>query len=155
MQKQIGSFAVYFLGAMALYAQITTTTISGTVSDPTGAAIVNAQVAASNIGTGLVRTAVTNAQGEYRIDLLPVGEYQVEVSANGFKKSKQTGIVLEVSRTSRVDATLSLGSVNEEITIAAEAPQVNTSNAQIGRTTGNAEITNLRSWAAMCTPCSI
>jgi hypothetical protein len=143
MRKNIFRLAFCLAAAVALVAQITTTTISGTISDLTGAAIPNAQVTASNVGTGLTRTATTNTQGEYRIDLLPVGDYQVEVSATGFKKSKQTGIVLEISRTSRVDAVLAIGSVNEEITITAEAPQVNTSNAQIGRTTGNAEITNL------------
>lgn len=143
MRKHNCLVAIYFLAAIALPAQITTTTISGVVSDQTGAGIPNAQVTASNVGTGLARTAAANAQGEYRIDLLPIGEYQVEVSASGFKKSKETGIVLEVARTSRVDVVLSIGSVNEELTVAAEAPQVNTSNAQIGRTTGNAEITNL------------
>ena len=143
MQKQIRLVAVCLLAAIALPAQITTTTITGTVTDPTGAAVVNARVTASNIGTGVSRTTDTNAQGEYRIDLLPVGEYAVEISASGFKKSRETGIVLEVSRTARVDAVLSIGSVSEEVTVAAEAPQVNTSNAQIGRTTGNAEITNL------------
>ena len=100
MQKQICLVAVCLLAAMAP-AQITTTTITGTVSDPGGAAVPGAQVTASNVGTGVSRTTDTNAQGEYRIDLLPVGEYTVEVSANGFKKSKQTGIVLEVSRTAR------------------------------------------------------
>src|SRR5580698_3953201 len=143
MRKQICRVAVCLWAALALPAQITTTTISGIVSDPTGAGVPNAQVTAANIGTGVSRTAATNTQGEYRIDLLPVGDYDVEVSASGFKKSRQTGIVLEVSRTARVDAVLSIGSVNEEVTVAGEAQQVNTSNAQIGRTTGNAEITNL------------
>jgi hypothetical protein len=143
MQKQICRVAVCLWAAMALQAQMTTTTLTGIVSDSTGAAIPNAQVTAANVGTGVARTTTTNTQGEYRIDLLPVGSYEVDVSANGFKKSKQTGIELEVSRTARVDATLAIGSMTEEITVAAEAPQVNTSNAQIGRTTGNAEITNL------------
>src|SRR5580698_5062742 len=115
MHKQICRVAVCLLAAIALRAQITTTTITGIVSDPGGAAVPNAQVTAANIGTGVTRTANTNAQGEYRIDLLPVGEYEVEVSASGFKKSRQTGIVLEVSRAARVDATLTVGSVNEEV----------------------------------------
>ncbi len=143
MQKRIFRLAIYVFAALALQAQITTTTISGTVSDASGGAIPNAQVTVSNIGTGATHTVTTNVEGTYRIDLLPVGKYEVEVSATGFKKSKQTGIELEVSRTARLDAVLSVGTVNEEVTITADAPLVNTSNAQIGRTTGNAEINNL------------
>lgn len=143
MQKQLYRLAILFFAVLALQAQITTTTISGIVSDSTGGGIPNAQVTVSNVGTGASRTVTTNVQGAYRIDLLPVGEYEVEVSASGFKKSKQTGISLEMNRAARVDAVLSVGSVNEEVTVTADAPLVNTSNAQIGRTTGNAEITNL------------
>jgi Carboxypeptidase regulatory-like domain len=143
MQKQLCRIALYFLAVMALQAQITTTTISGVVTDGTGAGIPNAQVTVSNTGTGASHTVTTNVQGAYRIDLLPAGDYEVEVSASGFKKSKQTGISLEVNRAARVDASLSIGSVNEEVTVAADAPLVNTSNAQVGRTTGNSEIVNL------------
>jgi hypothetical protein len=114
MQKQLFRLAVCVFAALALQAQITTTTISGTVSDASGGAIPNAQVTVSNIGTGATHTVTTNVEGTYRIDLLPVGKYEVEVSATGFKKSKQTGIELEVSRTARVDAVLSVGTVNEE-----------------------------------------
>ena len=131
------------LAAAGLLAQITTTTISGVVTDSTGAGIPNAQVTVSNTGTGAGHTVTTNVSGAYRVDLLPAGEYEVEVSASGFKKSKQTGIVLEVNRAARVDAALSIGSVNEEVTVAADAPLVNTSNAQVGRTTSGSDIVNL------------
>src|SRR5579871_2157048 len=130
MQKKLYRLAILFFAVMALQAQITTTTISGIVSDSTGGGIPNAQVTVSNVGTGATRTATTNVSGAYRIDLLPVGEYEVEVSASGFKKSKQTGISLEMNRAARVDAVLSVGSVNEEVTVTADAPLVNTSNAQ-------------------------
>ena len=104
MQKQLYRLAILFFAVLALQAQITTTTISGVVSDPTGGGIPNAQVTVSNMGTGATRTVTTNVQGAYRIDLLPVGEYEVEVSACGFKKSKQTDISLEINRAARVDA---------------------------------------------------
>src|ERR1700676_5036570 len=120
MQKQICRIALYFLAVIALQAQITTTTISGVVTDATGAGIPNAQVTVSNTGTGAAHTVTTNVQGAYRVDLLPAGDYEVEVSASGFKKSKQTGVVLEISRAARVDAALSIGSVNEEVTVAAD-----------------------------------
>jgi len=143
MQKQFCRIALFLVAAIALQAQITTTTISGMVTDATGGGIPNAQVTVSNTGTGLTRTVTTNYSGAYRVDLLPAGDYDIEVTAPGFKKSRQTGIVLEISRAARVDAQLLVGSVNEEVTVTADAPLVNTSNPQIGRTTGNAEINNL------------
>ncbi len=143
MQNKLYRLAICLFGALALQAQITTTTISGIVSDSSGGAIPNAQVTVSNIGTGATHTATTNVSGAYRIDLLPVGDYEVEVSASGFKKSKQTGISLEMNRAARVDAVLTVGSVNEEVSVTADAPLVNTSNAQIGRTTSGSEIVNL------------
>lgn len=124
-------------------AQITTTTMIGTIADSTGAAVPNAQVMATNIGTNLARTATTNSQGEYRIEFLPVGSYQVEVSAPGFKKFVRGGVVLEINETARVDAQLQIGGLNETVTVTSEAPLVNTDNAVVGRTVENAEIIDL------------
>jgi len=120
-------FAASFLNAQ------TTTTLLGTVSDKSGAIVPGAEVTAANTGTNLVRATKTNAQGEYRIDFLPIGEYNVEVSADGFKKFLQKGITLEVNVTARVDAPLEVGSLTEEVNVTATPPQVDTSNAQIGR----------------------
>jgi Carboxypeptidase regulatory-like domain/TonB dependent receptor len=134
--------SICILSAALLNAQ-TTTTLLGTVTDKTGAVVPNADVTATNAGTNLSRTAKTNGQGEYRIDFLPIGDYTVEVSASGFKKSLQKGVTLEVNVTARANATLDVGAVTEEISVTAEAPLVNTSNAQIGRSVANAEITTL------------
>jgi len=106
------------------------------VSDKSGAIVQGAGVTATNTGTNLERTAKTNAQGEYRIDFLPIGEYNVAVSAAGFKKFLQKGITLEVNVTARVDAPLEVGSLTEEVNVTAAPPQVNTSNAEIGRSVG-------------------
>lgn len=82
---------VCFLGlaGVVLNAQITTTTMIGTVADKTGAVVVDAKVSATNTGTNLQRSVRNNAQGEYRIEFLPVGEYSVAVEARGFKKGKK------------------------------------------------------------------
>jgi hypothetical protein len=115
----------------------------GTVIDKTGARVPGADVIATNAGTNLSRATKTYTQGEYRIDFLPIGDYNVEISATGFKKSLQKDVTLEVNVTARVDATLDVGAVTEEINVSAEAPLVNTSNAEIGRSVANAEITTL------------
>ena len=74
---------------------------------------------------------------------MPIGAYSVEVTATGFKKSVQKGITLEVNVNARVDASLDVGTMTEEVDVTASAPLVNTDNAQIGRTVENSEITTL------------
>lgn len=129
---------------MAAVAQITTATIVGTISDPSGAQVPAASVTARNVDTGLTRTVVSGEDGNYRIEFLPVGNYVVEVTAtSGFKKAFRAGIVLRVNDTARVDVPLEVGSVSEEITVTTEPPEVNTSNAELGRTIQSQEIENL------------
>src|SRR6266404_1048548 len=97
------------LAALPLIAisQITSATIIGTISDPGGAQVPSASVTARNVDTGLTRTVLTNVEGNYRLEFLPVGNYTIEVTASsGFKKALRNGIVLQVSDTTRVDIAL-------------------------------------------------
>jgi len=129
---------------MAVNAQVTSATIVGTVSDPSGAAVSGAQVTARNIDTGLARTVSSGEDGSYRLEFLPVGNYAVEVTTTGFKKSYLNNIVLQVNDTVRVDVALTVGLVNETVTVSETAPpEVNTSTPEIGRTIQSAEITSL------------
>ncbi|MGH9512612.1 MAG: carboxypeptidase regulatory-like domain-containing protein [Terriglobales bacterium] len=123
--------------------QITTSIIVGTVTDASGAAIPSAEVTALNTATDFSRTAATNAEGEYRIDFLPVGNYTVTVSSPGFKKVARTGVVLTVAGTTRVDTQLQVGQVNQTVEVSTEVPLINTTNPEIGRTIETAEIENL------------
>src|SRR5205807_6718908 len=101
-------------------------------------------ITARNVETGLSRTVTSGDAGTYRIEFLPVGKYDVEVTYSGFKKALLSGIVLQVNETSRVDVSLAVGQVNETVTIADSAPpEVNTSTSEIGRTIQSGEITNL------------
>jgi hypothetical protein len=125
-------------------AQVTTATIVGTVSDPSGSTVPGAQVTARNVDTGLTRSVTSGDSGTYRLEFLPVGKYDIEVTYAGFKKALLSGIVLQVNDTSRVDVSLAVGQVNETVTVADSAtPEVNTSTSEIGRTIQSAEITNL------------
>lgn len=136
------SFAFLFALGI-LNAQLTTSTILGTVTDPSGAAVVAAQVTAINAGTNFTRTVQTNNRGEYRMEFMPVGNYAVEITAQGFKKFSQTGIALAVNVDDRVNAALQIGQSTEVVDVTADAPQVDTTDAQIGRTVDNAEISDL------------
>ncbi|MGH9345557.1 MAG: carboxypeptidase-like regulatory domain-containing protein [Terriglobia bacterium] len=131
------------LTPLGLKAQVTTATIYGSMTDRSGDVIPGAQVAAVNTGTNLTRTVKTNAEGEYRIELLPVGHYAVTASAMGFEKSVRQGIVLTINQTALVNVTLDVGRVSQSVGVTAAPPMVNTSNATIGWTVENLEITNL------------
>lgn len=138
------AIAVLLAFPLTAIAQVTSATIVGTVSDPGGGTVPGAQVTARNVDTGLSRTVTSGDGGIYRIEFLPVGNYTVEVTSAGFKKSYLSGIVLQVNDTVRVDVALTVGQVNETVTVTETAPsEVNTSTPEIGRTIQSAEITNL------------
>lgn len=124
-------------------AQITTATVVGVVTDRSGAAVPNAQATITNTDTNLTRTVTANSVGQYRFDFLPVGPYTLSVSAKGFKKYTQTGIVLTLNETATLDATLDLGNITETITVSAATPEVNTSTSEVGATVENQQIVNL------------
>ncbi len=124
--------------------QVTSATIVGTVTDPSGANVSGAQVTARNVDTGLSRTVNSGEDGSYRIEFLPVGKYSIEVSTTGFKKSFLNNIVLQVNDTIRVDVALTVGQVTETVTVEESAPpEVNTSTPELGRTIQSQEIANL------------
>ena len=98
--------AVLLCSAQILYAEVTGS-ISGTVVDPTGAAVANANVTLRNANTGLQRQVKTNASGDYEFLSVPVGDnYSVQVEASGFQPTIQTGIKLDVNQKYRADFNL-------------------------------------------------
>jgi len=129
--------------APSVRAQSATGTILGNVKDESGTIVPGATVTATNVDTQLSRTAVTDAEGHYSLTLLPLGSYKVEVTLSGFKNFVQTGIVLDLGRNARVDATLGPGAVQETISVVADAPLVETSSAALSRRVGQNEVLNL------------
>ena len=132
-------------GAFAppLHAQVATGTIHGGVSDASGAAVPGALVTATNVNTRFTRSATTDASGQYSLVLLPVGQYQVEVALDGFKNFSRTGIVLEVGRNARIDATIEPGNVSEVVSVVADAPLIETTTASLSRAVSQNEVLNL------------
>jgi outer membrane receptor protein involved in Fe transport len=135
-------FACLALFCFSLQAQ-TTATILGTVLDSSGAPVANASVTATNLGTNVARKQSTAQDGSYSLTFLPLGTYKVEVDSAGFKKFEQTGIVLEVNRNARVDATLQLGAVSETVEVTADAALIETTKPALGLTVQNQDIDNL------------
>ena len=131
-------------GACVLFGQaVNFAQIHGRVSDATGAAIVGAQITASQFNTGLVRTTVSGSEGNYFLPNLPVGPYQLKVSATGFRNFLQTGIVLQVGETPEVNIKLVVGSVAETVEVRADAALVETHENSISTMIDNARILEL------------
>src|SRR5580700_7126926 len=126
-----------------LWAQITSTAMYGQITDPSGAAVPEARVSVTNTDTNLTRTMQTNAEGEFRIELLPIGNYSLEITSRGFKKVVRSGIVLEVNVPARADAVLQPGDVSETVTVTESVPLIDTTSPEIGRTIQHEEIENV------------
>ncbi len=122
-------FAV--IGATAVWGQAVNGTISGTVVDPSGAAVAGATVEVKNTATQVVRTVTTNAQGRYSVPELIIGAYDVRISRMGFQSALQTGVPVVVGGERTVDATLRIGQSQETVTVEARTAQVDTASSAI------------------------
>jgi len=121
-----------FAMAQIAFAQTDRGTITGTVSDPTGAVIPGAHVVATNAATGAHSETTSTATGDYTIASIIAGTYTVAVEANGFKKSTVSGIVVQVANTARIDAKLEVGAATESISVLQTAVAVARRAATIG-----------------------
>jgi hypothetical protein len=124
----------------ALEAQVVTSSVVGTVVDSTGAAVPNAHVTLTNLGTKEVRTATTGTTGIFRFTTLLPGNYSVAVSATGFKEFTTTNIELEASSTRDLGKlTLQVGAVSQSVTVTAAVTPIQTSSSALSSTvTGSA-----------------
>jgi len=124
-------------------AQVSTASMFGNITDSTGAAIPKATVTIVQTDTQFTRTVITEADGSYRADFLPVGPYKVTVTAGGFKKLDREGLTLTVTEDAQVNLALQAGGASEVVEVTAEIPLLNTGNSTLGRTVTNVEIDNL------------
>jgi hypothetical protein len=127
------------------FAQGVTGVISGIVTDPTKAAISNATVTITNANTGVVTwTGQTNANGLYRAPNLPVGHYNIAVTAQGFKSQQVTNIELSVDQRADVPVTMTVGDVAESINVNGDTQaQLSTDTASLGNTVTPQQIQDL------------
>lgn len=123
-------FLFHFLGTLLAQSETGGASLGGTITDPSGAAINGARVAANNIRTGFTVETRTNEAGIYRFTRLPVGVYTLEVSFSGFKSARRENIVLAVGAVANLDLTLEVGGTQETVTVTAEIPVVETTRSQ-------------------------
>jgi hypothetical protein len=117
--------------------------IHGAVADPSGAAIVGAQVKAIQQQTGLVRNTVSGSDGNFSLPNLPVGPYTLQVTFQGFQTYDQTGIVLQVNDNAKIDVVLKLGTVNETTEVHADAVMVKTDETSVSSVIDQQRIVDL------------
>ncbi|HET6198873.1 MAG TPA: carboxypeptidase regulatory-like domain-containing protein [Candidatus Acidoferrales bacterium] len=115
-------------------------TLSGTVTDPSGAAVTAASVTARNSDTGSTRSAVTDAAGRYQFFSLPVGDYEVHAKKEGFAEEIRTGIHLVVGQDASVDLHLRVGEVTQQVTVNADASPVSVTPADISGLVGEKQV---------------
>src|SRR5581483_9916288 len=130
--RNVTLLSIGFLLSLAI-AQAQTAQLNGTIRDASGSAIPSAAIKATQTATGVVRTTVSGADGSYLLPNLPIGPYLLEVTKDGFTKYAQAGIVLEVNTAPTVDVAMKVGSVNEQVTVEAEALQVETRTTSVGQ----------------------
>ena len=140
------ALALALLVAVALipvgaFGQAISGTVVGTVTDSSGAVVANADVEATNVGTGVTTHATTNGTGFYRVDNLIPGSYKITVKGAGFKTNTQT-VDVQLNRTGTLNVTLVPGSASETVEVFGAAPMIDTTTPQLGTTY---EIDTLRS----------
>ncbi len=121
------------LAACPSFAQQTTGTITGRVIDEQGPAVPGATITATSTTTGLVRTDVSDSQGLYRLNALPVGMYDLVAELSGFTRLERKGIAVDVSETTNLNLTLRIAQVAETITVVGDTPLISTTSSSVGQ----------------------
>ena len=120
----------FFLSASFAVSQLDRGQIIGSISDPSGAIVPGARITATQKATGIVFSASATATGAYTLAALPVGIYDLQVEATGFKRVQQTGLEVNAGSSVRVDIALDLGSTGESVQVHAEVVHLETDSAR-------------------------
>jgi hypothetical protein len=135
--------AVTILSASALRAQTDTATITGVVTDSSGAIVPGVRVEVQNSGTAAIIRAVSNEAGVFVATALPIGVYTVTVAMDGFQTVKQPGIALHAGDRTRVDIQLKPGQISEVLTVTSQAPLLESENSSLSQVVENTTIANM------------
>jgi outer membrane receptor protein involved in Fe transport len=135
--------AFVVLSCLSLSAQQITGNIRGTVTDPTGAVVQGATVAARQVETGLSRTTTTDRNGNYVLLELPVGHYHLQVAVKGFQEYVQDGITLNVNETASISPRLAVGSEKEQVVVSADVELIEPTVTSMGKVVQQQELEDL------------
>jgi hypothetical protein len=137
------------------YAQVTGATLSGTIKDPSGGVVPNAQVSARNTATGVTREVTADTAGFYSIPNLLAGSYEVTAMSPGFSTARESNLTLGVGQEQQLNISLKVGQTSQTIEITEAAPQIQTTsstlNSEVESTTVRELPLNGRDWASLAT----
>ncbi len=131
------------ISTLPLEAQVSTATITGSVTDEQGASVPQARLVLTNVNTNVELSSSTNDSGNYRFQNLTIGQYVLTASAPGFTSKRLEAFRLQVGQVATLDFSLSVGSVTEAVTIAATAAQVQASTAELGTVIEQRQVVDL------------
>ena len=129
--------------ASAAFAQQTTGNITGRIVDDQGAAVPGVTVTARGTQTGFTRTDVSDTEGVYRLNALPVGAYDLTAELQGFSKVEQKGVIVNVGQSLDIGIAMKVATVQENITVTGETPLIETRSSSVGGVVDIARIENL------------
>src|SRR6266403_1235568 len=137
--------AVFALLALTFsaYAQVQNGQITGTVTDPSGAAIPNAKVSVTNPGTGFDTSTTSNSSGNYTVREIPVGTYKVSAEASGFKTVSNAGVAVNAGTIAHIDIKMTMGQAREIVEVTGAVAAVNTEDSKLATTVSSTQINNL------------
>ena len=140
----LSTMVVVALGSTYLWGQAASTSqITGTVKDQTGAVLPGSEVTATQTDTGAKRMVVSDETGSYILTNLPIGPYRLEVGLPGFRTYVQTGIILQVGSNPTIPVVLAVGQVSEQVEVAADAALVETRSTGVGQVIDNQRVLEL------------
>lgn len=144
MNRRIALALVLFFSPAPAVAQLaTTTSLVGTITDDSGAAIVGAQVTAVNEATTDTYTATTNARGSYTLPFVRIGTYTITVEMTGFDPTARSGVLVETNQTVRTDFTLQVSGVAQEVTVTGSQPLLATDDPSVSEVLTTRDISTL------------
>ncbi|HKV78245.1 MAG TPA: TonB-dependent receptor [Candidatus Sulfotelmatobacter sp.] len=139
----IGALLAAALSFTHVGAQTVTGSITGQVTDPSGAVVAGATVTAENVATSVQTTAGTNGAGVYTLRFLPIGSYRLTVDAKGFASTKVSPFSLEIDQTAKIDVGLTISAAQTVVVQGEAHPILNTTDATLGNTLSTTEIENI------------
>ncbi len=129
--------------SLSALAQIQNGQFTGTVTDPSGASVANAQVTVTNVATNLSVTTTTNQEGLYVAKELPVGTYKISAEATGFKTITNNNVTLNAGTIARMDFKMQLGQAREIVEVTGEASAVNVEDSKLANVVNSSQVENL------------
>jgi hypothetical protein len=143
--RRVPTLAVLFLASFtsALRAQSTNASLTGRITDPSKALIVDAKIAAISAGTNIRHETTTNASGEYYLANLPPSPYRIEIEKTGFKRLIKPDVILHVQDALEIDFEMALGAASETVTVEAGAPLVNAESGTVSTVIDRTFVENL------------